>query len=412
MFADRYDSRHLKQIAVDLTHLRAGGEQGGAKLVVLRLIDELSRLAPDTQFRLLTVDRSHAELAHLDRPNVGRTCVMREPDPSQPMTRVRGLVRQQLARVLPAESVLRLRRAYWAVRYREQRTSATADLLFSPLSSAALSEAGVPLVATIHDLQHVYYPEFFTPEQRSLRSQQLEDVCARAAHIVCVSNHVRESLLATRQVPSERVSVVHHALVQALPRPSAPEQEAALRDLGLEADEFLLYPANFWPHKNHARLLEALAMLPDSRLQLVCPGEPDERLEGLCALASRLGVADRVRFPGYLPAAQLASLFQACRALIFPSLFEGFGLPVLEAMAFDKPVLCSNVTSLPEVVGEAAVLFDPTDPSAIGSAICRLESDPSLSPRLVELGRERLRVFGSPRRMAKQYLTIFRSVVS
>ena len=412
MFADRYDSGHLKRIAVDLTHLRAGGEQGGAKLVVLRLIDELARFAPEIELRLLTVDRSHPELAHLDRPNVRRVCVMREPDPFRPMTRLRALVREQLARVLPAESLLRLQRAYWAVRYRDQRASASADLLFSPLSTATLAEAGVPLVATIHDLQHLYYPEFFSPEQRSLRSQQLEDVCARAVHIVCVSEHVRQSLLSAKDVPPERVSVIHHALVQSLPRPSAQEQAAALRELGLQADEFLLYPANFWPHKNHARLLEALASRPDSRLQLVCPGEPDERLDALCALATRLGVADRVCFPGYVPAAQLAALFQACRALIFPSLFEGFGLPVLEAMAFDKPVLCSNAASLPEVVGDAALLFDPTDPSAIASAICRLERDPSLSHRLVELGRQRLRSFGSPARMAEQYLTIFRSLGS
>jgi glycosyltransferase involved in cell wall biosynthesis len=219
-------------------------------------------------------------------------------------------------------------------------------------------------------------------------------------------------LLAQVRVQPSKLCTIPLTVLHEMQPPDAAHTRAFLEGLGITPGRYLLYPANFWPHKNHARLLEALAMLPDSRLQLVCPGEPDERLEGLCALASRLGVADRVRFPGYLPAAQLASLFQACRALIFPSLFEGFGLPVLEAMAFDKPVLCSNVTSLPEVVGEAAVLFDPTDPSAIGSAICRLESDPSLSPRLVELGRERLRVFGSPRRMAKQYLTIFRSVVS
>jgi glycosyltransferase involved in cell wall biosynthesis len=420
MLADRYDSGdELKRIAVDLTHLRAGGEQGGAKLVVLRLLDELANLAPQIELRLLTVDRSHAELSSLDRDNVRRVCVMREPDPSRPMTRVRGLVREQLARALPAESLLRLRRAYWAVRYREQRSLGGGngpDLLFSPLTTAALAQPGVPLVATIHDLQHVYYPEFFTPEQRSLRAQQLEDVCARATRIVCVSEHVRQSLLSARDLPPDRVSVVHHALVQALPRPSAQAQQDALRELGLQAGEFLLYPANFWPHKNHPRLLEAFAAYaaarPASTLQLVCPGAPDERLEGLCARANTLGIAQRVRFPGYVPAARLAALFQACRALIFPSLFEGFGLPVLEAMAFDKPVLCSGAASLPEVVGEAALLFDPTDPSAMASAIDRLESDASLSRRLVELGRERVRAFGSPRRMAEQYLAVFRAAVA
>jgi hypothetical protein len=134
-------------------------------------------------------------------------------------------------------------------------------------------------------------------------------------------------------------------------------------------------------------------------------------MEFLDKSARCMGLQEWLRFPGYMPEDEFVALLQSCQAVIFPSLYEGFGMPVLEAMAFGKPVLCSNVTSLPEVAGEAALFFDPRKPTEIVRAIERIEADPALVARLTEHGRQRVAAFGDSSRMAQQYWQVFREAV-
>ena len=124
-----------------------------------------------------------------------------------------------------------------------------------------------------------------------------------------------------------------------------------------------------------------------------------------------MGLADRVLFPGFLSADEFAALYASCRALIFPSLYEGFGMPVLEAMNFGKPVLCSNVTSLPEVAGDAALYFDPRKPDDILRAIEKILWDPEFGKALVAQGRRRVEEFNNSERMAEEYLDVFAEVL-
>jgi len=184
--------------------------------------------------------------------------------------------------------------------------------------------------------------------------------------------------------------------------------------LSLKAGQFLLYPANYWPHKNHEMLLTAFGIYharhPESKLKLVCTGGLDTRRQALQETANRMGLGACVVLTGFLPDAEFVTLLRESRGLIFPSLFEGFGMPVLEAMAFDKPVLCSNVTSLPEVAGDAALLFDPRKPLEIAGAIEQLEGDPELAGALVERGRKQLATFADAPGMAQQYLEVFQAV--
>jgi glycosyltransferase involved in cell wall biosynthesis len=187
-----------------------------------------------------------------------------------------------------------------------------------------------------------------------------------------------------------------------------------LQKNGLEENGFLLYPANFWPHKNHSMLLTAFGMFrhrhPESRLQLVCTGFPDERMDALREAVQRMGLRSLVILPGYLSEEELAALLASCKALIFPSLYEGFGMPVLEAMAFSKPILCSNVTSLPEVAGDCALLFDPKKPQEILGAIEQIMTDSKLASSLVERGKVRIARWGGPEQMARQYLAVFHAL--
>jgi glycosyltransferase involved in cell wall biosynthesis len=144
------------------------------------------------------------------------------------------------------------------------------------------------------------------------------------------------------------------------------------------------------PHKNVARLLYAIAAIaPERRPALVVPGYPTPHEDELRELSVRLGVDGSVRLPGWLPAADLEGLYQAAACVVFPSLYEGFGLPVLEAMARGVPVACSTSSSLPEVAGDAALLFDPESVNAIRDAIERLLGDERLATRLRKAGLER-----------------------
>jgi glycosyltransferase involved in cell wall biosynthesis len=148
------------------------------------------------------------------------------------------------------------------------------------------------------------------------------------------------------------------------------------------------------PHKNLLALIGALARIaPEARPVLVLPGYPTAHEAELRARAAALGIAQDVRFPAWLSSAELEGLWAIARAFVFPSLYEGFGLPVLEAMARDVPVACSNASSLPEVAGDAALLFDPHDEAAIASAISRLLGDETLRARLQARGLARVRRF-------------------
>ena len=255
-----------------------------------------------------------------------------------------------------------------------------------------------------------------TPNSLALNGERLETKILRAAaekasFLICISDFVRDTVIAELKIETGRVHTVHVRLPYRLPQVPLQAATATLHRFGLSADRYLLYPANFWLHKNHEMLLTAYGMYVashgNSPLQLVCTGAQDMRLDYLKKATRAMRLSSHVVFPGYLPDQEFAGLMANCKAVIFPSLYEGFGMPVLEAMAFGKPVLCSTVTSLPEVAGDAALLFSPKRPQEIIDAIRQIELDNALVERLVEKGRRRAAEFGNARMMADQYWAIF-----
>jgi glycosyltransferase involved in cell wall biosynthesis len=406
--------RGLKRVAVDLTPVLPGGENGGAKVMALELLRHLGRIAPECEFILLTAQRSHEELAALDAHNIKRLCV-RGRNGRGPGLRPRRL----LARILPPWAVEKLGGLYGELTHNRGSQGSLvrqldADLLFCPFTAPYFFDPAVPVVSVVHDLQHIYYPQFFNAAVVQERDQNFRLACRVASRVVCVSDHVRQTVVENSGLSAERVETVHTRLPGRLQRCSRAVRDRVLRSLGLAPGRFLLYPANFWPHKNHEMLLAAFGMYhaanPDSDLKLVLTGAPGTRRDELIEATRRMGLGV-VLFPGYLPDKELAGLMESCQAVIFPSLFEGFGIPVMEAMALGRPLLCSNAASLPEVTGGAALLFDPRKPAGIVEAISRLERDPELRRNLAAQGAERLATFGSTGEMAAQYLKIFREVV-
>jgi glycosyltransferase involved in cell wall biosynthesis len=413
----------LNQIAVDLTPLLPGGANGGAAIVAVQVVRELANLAPSIRFKLLTNYTTHADLAHLDAPNVERLCVVSEPDPGDRLQTVRAharsLGRAALDRLVPSAGRVRIKNAYWGVAKRRARAHIAAslecDLLFCPFTAPYYQDDKVPLVAIIYDLQHLAYPEFFEADQRRYRQQHIEDACQRAARVLCISDHVRATLVASVSMPPERAVTVHLGLLQPLATPTQEETQTVLRHLGIQPDRFLLYPANFWAHKNHRALVDAHRLFkerhPESDLTVVCTGAPDARMAAVAEYAGSRSPGGFV-FPGFLSEAELSALYSSCAALIYPSLYEGFGMPLLEAMAHARPVLCSNVTSLPEIAGDAAILFDPHDVGQIADAILAVEEQRDIVCERARRGPDRARLFGTAADVALRYLTVFQDVAT
>jgi glycosyltransferase involved in cell wall biosynthesis len=203
-------------------------------------------------------------------------------------------------------------------------------------------------VLTLHDLQHRDLPRLFPRAELAFRRLAYDRAARRAAAVIVPSAFVRERAGAFLGLDPARVHVVPHGIDHELFRP----------DGSVERESFLLYPAKGWPHKNHARLFEALALVRRERsgLRLVLTGFEGRAPDGVESL-------------GRVPLEGLAGLYRRAAALVFPSRYEGFGQPPLEAMACGCPVAASNAASLPEVCGDAAVLFDPDDPRAIAAGV-------------------------------------------
>jgi glycosyltransferase involved in cell wall biosynthesis len=223
-----------------------------------------------------------------------------------------------------------------------------AEAVHFPLT-IELPRTELPTIVTLHDVQHLDLPELFPRAERAFRSVFWHHSLRRAARVIAISDFVRERAVARLGLDSGRINVVPQGVDHERFRPGTGTREP-----------FILYPARRWPHKNHARLYEAFARLRRERpdLRLVLTGGGDFR-------DAPAGVEAR----GHVRTDELASLLQRASALVFPSLYEGFGLPPLEAMACGCPVACSNAAALPEVVGDAARLFDPRDPAAIADAL-------------------------------------------
>lgn len=270
----------------------------------------------------------------------------------------------------------------------------------------------LPTVYHPWDLQHIHLPQFFTDDQRRRRETAYRTFCERAARIVAASSWTKADLVNTYGIPEERIVVIPVAQdPDAYPAPSAADLAAVQVAFDLP-DRFLLYPAQTWPHKNHLRLVEAIAHLRDVQripVNLVLTGYQNEHYPQIRAHVERLRLGERIRFLGYVTPLQLQALYRLAVGMIFPSLFEGWGIPIMEAFQAGTAVACSNATSLPSTVGDAALVFDPYDVESIAAAASALWTDDGLRRQLTERGTARVRLF-DPGRVATTYRAVYRLV--
>lgn len=380
------EQRHQRQLSrpirvgIDLLRLAPGGANGGIKPLLYSFLTEIGRQRGATfNFAVIAEPALRAELAALLRPGdyllelTGEHLAVFRRDPKHTF---RPAGRFALGEDIPKRAQL--------------------DVLYAPFGVTQFFRPGVPLVSLIVDLLHRDLPAALPIEEINYRDHWFARVTREATAIQCISRHVVARLGEHFGVHPARC---FHTYIPAQNRLPAPAPDA-LPPPTTPAPPYFFYPANFWPHKNHETLLVAYrlyAVAAGARAwPLVLTGAPDARQVLLEEIRDGLGLREQVQFLGHVDDAAFAALWSRAGALVFPSLSEGFGIPLLEAMRFGVPIIASNTGSIPEVAADAALLVDATDPRALAEALRRVAIREGAREDLVARGRIRLNAFSLP----------------
>lgn len=279
------------------------------------------------------------------------------------------------------------------------------DVYFCPFSALYPRPVPKPTVMTLVDIQEKYFPEFFTDEDLYNRDLHFPISTRLADRVVTISEFSKRSLVHHHRLSPDKVLVAYLSAAEVFYRGNHQARAPQTR----LPDEFVFCPANFWKHKNHDRLLQAVKLLRDQHqlcVPVVFTGFEQANGYPLPEKIKDYGLETQSEILGYVSQAEIAYLYQRARMLVFPSLFEGFGIPLVEAMAAGCPIAASNTTSIPEVVLDAAELFDPLSPTSIAEAIRKVWQNSEWRQTLVKRGYRRAQDF-SPARTAAVHIQAF-----
>jgi glycosyltransferase involved in cell wall biosynthesis len=369
------------------------GQVGGAEVYLRNLTVNLGKVDPDNEY-LVFVDRRSQSVFGADLPPNVRPVVIVPPPPSLSL----GMRALRYWRLFPSPLTAR------------QLEGSGVDVIHYP--DSVINPPGIALscVLTFHDIQHEYFPRHFSLKTRLWRKLTYGPSARKARRIITVSQFTRDTLIEKFRIPADKITPIHSGVDAAFrPDVSPAEVQRVCHKYHLP-QVFAFYPANTWPHKNHPRLVQAISLLQKkyrSDCKLVLCGQPKWGHDALLATLKAYDLQRDVLILGYVPAEALPALYHAASLLVYPSLFEGFGIPLVEAMSCGCPIVCANVTSLPELAGDAAVLVNPYDIEGLADAMWRVLSDPDLRADLVAKGLTRARHF-SWERTARQTVQFYR----
>ncbi len=356
----------------------------GVRVVATQLTAAILRAstgASDLRYRLFTT------------PD-GQACLWEDAGFRSAASRMAGRLEIEILPVDPRRKAARLlveqTRLAWLAR--------KVDVLHSfdytfPYASPAVN------IVTVHDLNYLNHPETFSPSQRAVRRITVPLSLRQANTTVTISETVRTEILSRFPVDSGHLVVIYNGC-------SAPGPETDLNGLDPVRSPYLLAVGTLKAHKNYPRLIEAFAALPGDGLDLIIAGRDDGLSRELEHRAEALGVGDRVTLRGLVSDDELARLYRGATLFVAPSLYEGFGMPVLEAMAHGAAVACSNLPVFREIGGEAAAYFDPGDKSSIRDTVLALVRDGEQRGKLALAGAQRVKRFtwdASARRAIRLY---------
>jgi glycosyltransferase involved in cell wall biosynthesis len=283
------------------------------------------------------------------------------------------------------------------------------DIAHFPFQEAYPAGIKAAKVVTFHDLQHEHYPEFFNKIDLESRRRVYKQSAEAADKIIAISRYTKQDIAKVYGQPTAaKPNVIYVSFDPTFYMEN--RQEPPPPELGITSPYFY-YPAATWPHKNHLRLLEAFAKFKKSYpdYSLVLSGIKKQSHDEIINSAQRLGIGDSLNMLGYLPYEVLPAVFANAAALVFPSLFEGFGIPILEAMACGCPVLASNTTSIPEVGGKAAMYFDPMRVVSIAECLEKFVDSPQLAKRMRAAGQIQAQKFDI-KKMASETVELYSSL--
>lgn len=269
------------------------------------------------------------------------------------------------------------------------------DLFFGPNFRGIFNKA-VKTVIAIHDMAHEYYPENVEEKLLNQLRRNLPRAARLASLIIADSQNTKKDILKFLGVPDEKVRVIYPGVDETFQPVKDPRMMETVRKKYTLPQKFILYVGTLQPRKNIMGLIRAYGILSkdrDLRHGLVIAGGVGWKSNKIHSLVDELGLQDKIRFPGYVASCDLPFLYNLAEAFVFPSFYEGFGLPVLEAMACGIPVVTSNISSLPEVVGDAAILVNIHSPDEIAEGIHRILRDQDLRAECIAKGLERAKSF-------------------
>ena len=278
------------------------------------------------------------------------------------------------------------------------------ELLHFPIQIMVPFDVRTPSIVSCMDIQQEYLPAFFSVKQLLVRRMSYKASLIRAKHIITISDFVKGTLQEKYRIDNAKMTTVYPCVDERL---FNGEQQQTLLEYKMP-DKYFFYPAAVWPHKNHERLLQAFSSVvqqhPD--VYLILSGIAEQNKSRIDRLVNRFDLSRWVHIRGYLKYNELALIYQHAYALIFPSLYEGFGIPIIEAMHAGCPVMCSNGTSLPEVAGKAAIYFNPLDVADIARAAIDLLNNPHKRADLIAHGKKNaLRFSGG--KLAEETIAVY-----
>ena len=354
----------------------SGGDGGksGVSQYIIQLLRHLPSVAPDMSFDVLLLEEEKA-------------IYVADPDHIRPILQNR-LFQNPITNILWQQTVLPLLCARGGY-----------DVLFVPAGNRRMPYwAPCPSVGTFHDLAIVHLPGKYDRLHNFYNLHVMPAFVRRLSHVIAVSESTKQDLLKYVRVPEDKITVIPEAADQTLyfPRDKTAAQEKVSRIYGIRPPYVLFISRIEHPGKNHVRLIRAFDRAKrgsDLPHQLVLAGSDWLRAEEVHREANACASKDSILFTGFVAGGDLPDLYAGADAFVFPSLVEGFGLPVLEAMSCGIPAACSNVSSMPEVAGDAALLFEPDDERSIEQALTELLTDKGTQQDLVRRGLERSKTF-------------------